>query len=115
MLEVQKVDRRMDGNLYFKYRVKFSSWNFRQTSDDFQGSFNRCALALLNCCEYMTKKYGYGPELSLVRHMSEPPIWAIRSSQSGLNTHKPTAIYLRDDDALEKFNAVLSFYHLQKK
>lgn len=113
MLQVQKVDRRMDGNQFFKYRVPFSSWNFRRESDGFMDSANRCAVALLNCCEYMTKNYGYGPELSLVRHMSEVPMWAIRSAQSGLNTNKPTAIYLRDDDALEKFNAVLTFYHLQ--
>lgn len=113
MLQAQKVDSRMDGYTKFKYRVKFQSWDFRTAKDDFRDSYDRCSVALLNCCEYMTKNYGYGPELSLVRYMSEVPVWALRSAQSGLNTRKPPAIYLRDDDALEKFNAVLSFYHLQ--
>lgn len=113
MLNVQKVDSRMDGYGKFKYRVKFQSYAFRTTLDDFRESWDRCCLALLNCCEYMTKNHGFGAELYLTSYMSETPMWAIRSAQSGLNTRKPPAIYLRDDDALEKFNAVLSFYQLQ--
>jgi hypothetical protein len=113
MLQAEKVDGRMDGYEKFKYRVKFQSWDFRTAQDDFRESWDRCAIALLNCCQFMTEKHGYGPELSLVRYMSEVPLWAIRSAHSGLNTRKPPAIYLRDELALEEFNGILAFYQIQ--
>jgi hypothetical protein len=113
MLQAQLVDGRMDGYSKFKYRVKFESYDFKTKSDDFGDSWDRCSVALLNCCQFMTERYGYGPELSLVRYMTEVPLWAIRSAHSGLNTRKPPAIYLRDDQALEEFNGILAFYQIQ--
>jgi hypothetical protein len=116
MFTIEKTDRRMSGHKDFKYRVKFIDYdnntpkyiNAKQANRDF-----------LACTRYMTEKYGFGPELRLVHFIKEEggevPLWATRHAYQALHTSAPDTIYLRDDDAREKFEAILTFLKLKAK
>lgn len=114
-LRVRKLDKRMSGHQYFKYRVTFDGYRsllrneaMKQANRDF-----------LNCTRYMTEKCGYGPELRLVSFIKqeggEVPVWATRHAYQALNSSAPDTIYLRDDEARDIFEAFITFMTLKEK
>jgi hypothetical protein len=111
-LKVRKLDKRMSGHQYFEYRVTFDGYTTLRHI-----AANQANRDFLACTRYMTEKCGYGPELRLVRFIQqeggEVPIWATRHAYQALNTSAPDTIYLRDDEAKEKFEAFLTFLTLK--
>jgi hypothetical protein len=113
-LKVKKLDKRMSGHNYFKYRVTFDGYRSLLRSD----SIKRANRDFLNCTRYMTEKCGYGPELRLVHIVKEEsgevPVWATRHAYQALNSAAPDTIYLRDDEARDIFETFLTFLTLKE-
>ena len=120
MLLIDKVDRRMNGYGDFKYRIKFDLTKFLSNDTSHKGllaAWDSAAESFLLCTKYMTDRYGYGPELKLVKFMKQNgdgvPMWATRHAYSVLHTSQPDTIYLRDDDARSKIEEVFIFLQLK--
>ena len=114
-LKVKKLDKRMSGYNFFKYRVTFNGYRNLLKIDAIKQA-NRDFLA---ATRYMNEKCGYGPELRLVHIVKEQegqtPLWATRHAYQALNSSAPDTIYLRDDEARDIFEAFLTFNKLKEK
>ena len=120
MLQIQKTDRRMNGHQEFKYRIVFGVTSFVGSDRSIEGikeAWANSMKAFLMCTKYMTDKYGYGPELKLVKYMVENgdgvPLWATRHAYTVLHTSQPDTIYLRDDEARSKIEEIFIFLQLK--
>jgi hypothetical protein len=120
MLTIARTDRRMSGHLDFKYRVVFDFGSFRSERTTGLPNYEIAKLvntAFLNTTEHLTKQFGYGPELELVRLIKDRgdavPMWAVRHAKSGLHTYSPHTIYLRDEQSCHEFEKILTFLQLK--
>jgi hypothetical protein len=119
VLQIQKTDRRMNGYHEFKYRIVFGVTSFvgaDKSIESIKEAWDNANRAFLMCTKYMTDKYGYGPELKLVKYMMADggvPLWATRHAYTVLHTSQPDTIYLRDDEARSKIEEIFIFLQLK--
>ena len=105
-LKIQKMDRRMSGHAYFKYRLELPWAAFSRSGTD--EPYHKRTTTFCEFCQHLTNVYGYGPSVddasSYFRAFGAPQ-WAFRLNDS---THT-YAIYVADDDGRQELEKIISF------
>lgn len=105
-LKIQKMDRRMSGHAYFKYRIEFpwAAFNFLGASE----SYYERIKTFYDFCKHLTDIYGYGPSVddasSYFRAFGAPK-WAFRLNEP---THI-CAVYVADEDGRQELEKIIAF------
>jgi hypothetical protein len=106
-LKIQKMDRRMSGHAYFKYRLEFpwSAFNQGTFGDE---PYHERTKTFYEFCRHLTDAYGHGPSVDDASYYVRSfgfPTWAFRLVSS---THT-YAIYVADDESRQELEKILSF------
>ena len=121
MLKFQRLDRRMSGYRYFKYRVEFPYHSANYTNEEFTSTFEAGKVRIrvwIEALEYLNKLYGYGPEVDKVYYYQEfrekIPAYAVRYPVRGMNSSHIETIYFRGDEERNEFEKFLLMLELKK-
>jgi hypothetical protein len=119
MLKFQKLDRRMSGHNYFKWRVEFNNRYSNYTNEQNYSGFEVGKLrrkTWIEALEYLTQVYGFGPDLDKAYYYNElkgvAPRFATRICRAGDNFFD--TLYLRGDEEREEFEKFLIMLELKR-
>lgn len=105
-LKIQKMDRRMSGHAYFKYRMEFPWAAFNQSGNS--ESYYERIKTFYDFCKHLTDVYGYGPcvdDANSYYRAFGAPKWAFRLSDS----NHICAVYVADEEGRQELEKIISF------
>ena len=107
LLKVQKLDRRMTGHRYFKYRVEFPVCAVRGVQINDMTVYGVKILLFTEIMQHLCSSLGFGPYVDYTQYAKDAK-WAFRIAD---HNHIDT-IYLTEE-ALEEYNKFMTFARIK--